>query len=117
MADGVDVTVDPAGAVTYEEMEDFVEDALEELVPATEAEIDEALGLYGDGGEGGEIPGGTTGVGTLDHSQLYNRNIEDQHTIEAITGLEEALAAAQEPVMDTTDVDSLWNEVMTGEGE
>lgn len=115
MADGVDVTVDPAGAVTYEEMEDYVEDALEGLVPATNEEIDEALGLYGGGGEGGES-GGTTGVGTLDHSQLYNRNIENQHTIEAITGLEEALAAAQEPVMDTGDVDDLWDEVMSEEG-
>ena len=32
-----------------------------------------------------------SGVGTRDHNKLYNRDLPDQHPIEAITGLREAL--------------------------
>lgn len=32
-----------------------------------------------------------TETGTTDHTQLYNRDVENQHPIEAITGLREAL--------------------------
>lgn len=114
MADGVDVTVDPAGAITYEQMEEYVETTIQAL---TFAEIDELLGSY-SGGEDGT--GGTGGVGTLDHSMLFNRNAPNQHTISAITGLEEELEEAKElgggETMDDTETDDLWNDVMGEEG-
>ena len=110
MADGVDVTVDPAGAVTHEELENCVNVALaNNFVPYTDAEIDALLGTYDGEGTGG----GSGGVGTLDHSLLYNRDAADQHPIKAITGLEKALEEASEPVMDTEDIDALWDEVMS----
>ena len=59
-----------------------------------------------------ENGGGGGGTGTLDHSLLYNRDAPGQHPIEAITGLEEALEDATEPVMEADDVDELWDEVM-----
>ena len=40
------------------------------------------------GGISGKL---TSGGGTNDHNRLTNRDIEDQHPIEAITGLAEAL--------------------------
>lgn len=114
MADGVEVTVDPSGAVSHEQMEVYVKEIIGDMEAATHAEIDAVLGLYG--GEGGS---GTGGVATLDHSQLFNRDLEDQHPIESITGLEERLDELAEeaaddggPVMSTDDVDALWGEVM-----
>ena len=110
MADGVDVTVDPAGAITYEQMVEYVET---NILALTFAEIDELLGSVPDG----EYPegGGTGGVGTLDHSMLFNRNIANQHTISAITGLEEELQEAKElggETMDESEVDDMWSDVM-----
>lgn len=126
MADGVHVTVDPAGAVTQEQMENFVVEYLDlNLRPATIEEIEEALQLYGGGGSGESGgSGGTSGVGTYDHSMLYNRNIEDQHTISAITGLEEALEELEQATEDaaeesisSTNIDDIWNDVMSDESE
>jgi len=122
MADGVDVTVDPASSVTHEEMEQFVEDALEgfqeDMRPATNEEIDAALGSY-SGGEGGGDMGFTV---PLDHTLLFNRDAEDQHPIESITGLEEALDKLEDmaeddggPVMTDGEIDDVWNNIM-GEG-
>lgn len=117
MADGVDITVDPAGSVTYEELEECVDVALEESIseiflPYTDAEIDALLGTYdGEDSSGG----GSGGAGTLDHSLLYNRDAEDQHPISAIIGLEEELEEAKDlggEIMEEADVDALWNEVM-----
>lgn len=113
MADGVDVTVDPAGAVTQEEMEQYVDEVLgDKLTPNTIEEIEAALNLYDIEGGGDIGGGGTGGVGTLDHSQLLNRHIADQHTISAITGLEEALQAADEESMASADIDDVWDSVM-----
>lgn len=118
MADGVDVTVDPAGAVTQEEMVQYVTEVLNDFEVASNAEIDEVLGnVTGEGDTG-------TGSGTytLDHSKLYNRDLEDQHPIEAIEGLDERLDELEEmasddggEVMTDSDIDNMWNEVM-GEG-
>lgn len=116
MADGVDVTVDPAGAVTTEEMHEYVIEMLNTtFVPNTIEEIEAALGLYdGEAGEGGGT-GGTTIVYTTDHSKLTNRNIADQHTIESITGLKEALQMADEESMESSDIDDVWDDVMGGD--
>lgn len=140
MADGVNVTVDPAGAVTHEEMqvyvteifdasitqqemeeyvEDYVETALGDSLsttfrPATNEEIQAALDLYGNVSGGGSS-GESTGTYTLDHSLLYNRDAADQHTIESITGLEEALAEAAASGGETMaegEVEDVWDEVM-----
>lgn len=118
MADGVDVTVDPAGAVTEEMMEQYVVEYVTANFQALSfAEIDELFGSYT-----GETGGSTGGVGTLDHSQLYNRDAADQHTIESITGLEEILDDLREealddggPTMTEGEVDSLWEDVMEEE--
>lgn len=120
MADGVDVTVDPAGVVSHEDMERYVDSALEEfdVDVASIPEIDEVLGMVS--GEGDTGTG--SGTYTLDHSKLYNRDLEDQHPIEAIEGLEERLDELEEAaaddggeVMTDTDIDNLWDDVM-GEG-
>lgn len=49
--------------------------------------------------------GGTIDTGTNDHSQLINRDLADQHTISAITGLEEALDGKQAAGNYLTDKD------------
>lgn len=100
-ADGVNVTVDPTGYVSRDEMISYIETAFD---PITNAEIDLAFGTEGDAsGEGGEA-----GVFTLDHSVLYNRDASDQHTIESITGLEDALNEAEGTQLETLDVESAW---------
>lgn len=117
MADGVNVTVDPAGAITQEIMEQYVEYYVEaNIVPYTIEEIAEALGSY-DGGTG-DGSGGAS-LATLDHNLLINRNMANQHTIEAITNLKEELELGKTmgggETMESTDVDDLWDDVMTGD--
>lgn len=80
-ADEVYVTVDPTGFVSRVEMVNYIEDT---FVAITNAEIDEAFDGEYDPGAGGE-------GGTDDHNLLYNRDMEDQHPISAITDLEEVL--------------------------
>lgn len=112
-ADKVTVMVDPEGAVSREEMELFIEG---EFIAITYAEID-ALANWAGGGTGGGDSGGTGGgVGTLDHSILYNRNIADQHSIEAITGLEDALATAEGEDLDTLYIEAAWAEAVADSG-
>ena len=43
--------------------------------------------------------------GTTDHSQLINRDAEDQHSIAAITGLEAKLERIPEPVEALTNLE------------
>lgn len=107
-ADEVTVMVDPEGAVSREEMENYFESA---FVAITTAEIDLLAAWDGvfDGGSG-EDPSGAGGVYTLDHSLLYNRNIANQHSIEAISGLETALEDAEGGDLKTVDVSSAWEE-------
>lgn len=108
-ADEVTVIVDPAGAISRKEMETYINS---EFIRITYAEIDLLAGFAGGDtsggtGSGGES-GGTGGVYTLDHSMLYNRDAEDQHPIESITGLEEALATAEGDDVETTDIAAAW---------
>ena len=105
-ADEVTVMVDPSGSVSREDMEEYIDN---EFVPITTAEID-LLASWGGGGtdwEPGEGSGG--GVATLDHSMLYNRSVSDQHPIEAITGLEDALSTAEGGDLGTVDVSAAWD--------
>ena len=44
-----------------------------------------------------------SGGGTSDHTRLNNRDVSDQHPIEAITGLAAALASLEESVATTTE--------------
>lgn len=104
-ADKVIVTTDPANLISRAEMEAYIE---EEFVPITNAQIDALSGIYSAGGDI-ESGGTTSGVGTLDHSQLMNRNIANQHTIESITGLEEALNKAEGTDLGSVDIESVWN--------
>ena len=46
---------------------------------------------------------GSGGGGTSDHTRLSNRDVADQHPIEAITGLAAALASLEESVSTTTE--------------
>lgn len=105
-ADEVTVMVDPEGAVSREDMEQFIDD---EFTAITYAEID-ALANWAGGG--GDSDGGTGegGVGTLDHSILYNRNIADQHSIASITGLEKALASAEGEEAESADIAAAWED-------
>ena len=105
-ADSVNVTVDPANTVSPAELEQYID---EEFVPITFAQIDELAGIYGGGYIGSGSTDGTSGVGTLDHSQLLNRNIANQHTIESITGLEEALTDAEGTELASDDIEAVWN--------
>lgn len=108
-ADKVIVTTDPANLISRAEMEAYIETYVEEeFVPITNAQIDALSGIYSDGGDI-ESGGTTSGVGTLDHSQLMNRNIANQHTIESITGLEEALNKAEGTDLGSVDIESVWN--------
>ena len=111
MADGVTVTVDPTGTVSREEMRTYIDT---EIVALTIDEIEHAVGFLGDGtvGEGGGEGGGGATVTTLDHSLLYNRNIADQHSIESITGLEEALTVAAGAELTTLNVENAWADAM-----
>lgn len=103
-ADKVIVTTDPANLISRAEMEAYIN---EEFVPITNAQIDALSGIYTDGDIG---TGGTaSGVGTLDHNLLMNRNISNQHTIESITGLEEALTEAEGTELASADIESVWN--------
>lgn len=102
-ADKVIVATDPANLISRAEMEAYIN---EEFVPITNAQIDALSGIYTDG----DSTGGTaSGVGTLDHSLLMNRNISDQHTIGSITGLEEALTEAEGTELASADIESVWN--------
>ena len=109
-ADSVNVTVDPANTVSPDELEAYI---AAEFVPITNEEIDIIAGIFGDIGDSGDTgsTGGTSsgGVATLDHSLLYNRNLADQHTIASITGLEDALTAAEGEDLATLDIESIWN--------
>lgn len=108
-ADGINVTVDPANTVSPSELEAYIN---KNFVPLTFAEIEEIVGIYGSSGTGtgtGGSSSGVSGVGTLDHNKLLNRNIPDQHTISAITGLEDALAAAEGTELAGQDIEAVWN--------
>ena len=109
-ADGVSVVVDPAGSVTYSAMVEYIGT---EIRAMTIPEIDAAIGTFG----GGEFDGDSstssgTVVTTLDHSLLYNRNAADQHPIESITGLEEALSSAEGAEISASSVESAWDNAM-----
>lgn len=104
-ADGVNVTVDPSNTVSPEELKNYID---KEFIPITFEQIDAIAGIYGSIGSGGSIDGTTSGVGTLDHNLLLNRNIADQHTIESITGLEEALTSAEGTELDSADIETVW---------
>ena len=110
-ADKVIVTTDSANLISRAEMEVYIsemEKRIEEgFVPITHAQIDALSGI--DGGDGGSGSGGTSGAGTLYHDQLMNRNIADQHTIESITGLEEALTEAEGTALGSADIETVWN--------
>lgn len=56
-----------------------------------------------DDGDGNVSVGGVVSVCTANHSLLENRNLPDQHTIESITGLAEALENAGGGIMFETD--------------
>lgn len=73
-------------SVSQDAMEEFIN---EEFVPITSEEIDE-LESWDESGEGGN-GGSSGGAGTLDHNLLYNRDLADQHSIQSITGLKDAL--------------------------
>lgn len=103
-ADGVTVTVDPTRTVSREEMEAYIAG---NFVRITNDEIDAILGATGSGDSSSNS--GTSGVATLDHSLLYNRNIANQHTIESITGLTDALSTAEGTDMATIDIETAWN--------
>lgn len=107
-ADEVVVNVDKTNSVSRVEMESFFESA---FVAITPAEIDLLAAWDGvfEGGSDGD-PSGAGGVYTLDHSLLYNRNIANQHSIEAISGLETALEDAEGGDLKTVDVSSAWEE-------
>ena len=109
-ADSVNVTVDPANTISQRELETYIE---AEFIPITNEEIDIIAGIFGDIGGSGDTgsTGGTSsgGVATLDHSLLINRNLANQHTIASITGLEEALTAAEGEDLATLDIEALWN--------
>lgn len=112
-ADDVTVLVDPSNTVSRAEMKEYISS---EIVAMTYAEIDAAFGTTGDGWEdgddsetGGDSGAGTGGVATLDHSLLYNRNIPNQHTIESITGLEDALTEAEGTELASIDIETAWN--------
>ena len=82
-------------------------------MPITHAEIDVIAAIFGNIGDGGDIELGdgtsSGGVATLDHSLLYNRDLANQHTIESITGLEDALTAAEGEDLATLDIEDVWN--------
>lgn len=106
-ADSVNVTVDPSNNISRYELEAYFE---ENLVPITFAEIEEIVGLYGNGSSGtGSSNSGTSGVSTLDHSLLLNRNAADQHTMSSITGLEDALSAVEGTELDSTSIETAWD--------
>lgn len=112
-ADSVNVTVDPANTVSPTEMEQYIDAT---FVPITFAQIDKLAsesGIGDDTGGTGESTGGGSsgGVGTLDHSQLTNRNLPNQHSIGAITGLEEALSGLDEArtVLTNEEIAAIWN--------
>lgn len=113
-ADDVTVVVDPSNTVSKSEMEAYVKS---EIVSITIPEIDAILGDLGSGGSTGDSgeSGGEAGTGvyTLDHSLLYNRDAADQHPIESITGLEDALTAAEGKQLDSTSVETAWANATT----
>ena len=49
-----------------------------------------------------------SGTGNYDHNKLYNRELPDQHPIEAITGLEEALRRADTFVFEQAIASDTW---------
>ena len=106
-ADGVNVMVDSTAYVSRTEMESYIANKIK---PITFAEIDIA---FGD--EVGDIPdipedgGEASGVYTLDHSILENRDDPDQHPIEAITGLEEVLTEIEGSELKTDHIEEAWN--------
>ncbi len=109
-ADGVTVVVDPTGAITQEGMEQYIES---EILSMTYSEIDAAMGVAGGGGtdtggDSGSGGNGGSGVATLDHNLLYNRNIPNQHTMEAITGLETALSDVEGDPLDDLSIETAW---------
>lgn len=118
-ADNVVVTTDPANMISRAEMEEYVKS---EFTSITNEQIALLFGMDSsfDPDTGGAEPDtggtepGTDGTepgtgGTLDHSQLVNRNIPDQHTISAITGLEDALLAAEGTKLAGEDIEAVWN--------
>lgn len=116
-ADGVTVVVDPSNSVTHDGMVQYINS---EIQTATIEEIDEVLGLYGgdtSGDSSGDGSSGTSGVGTLNHSLLYNRDAANSHPISAITGLEEALTDAEGTELDSVSIESVWDDVMAEETE
>lgn len=50
------------------------------------------------------------GGGTTDHTKLTNRDAADQHTIEAITGLSDALDEAKKPEIFTLTITSTYDD-------
>ena len=104
-ADGVVVTVDSSVWVSKETMQKYI---ASEIKAITLAEIDDAWGSEGGSIGGGGSGEGGTGIYTLDHSQLYNRDAYDQHPIESITGLEEALEAAEGSEIDSNIIEIAW---------
>lgn len=104
-ADNVIVTTDPANMVSRAELEEYIK---AEFVAITNEQIALLFGMDSsfDAGFGGSEPGA---VGTLDHSLLMNRNIADQHTISSITGLEDALNAAEGTELAVPDIEAVWN--------
>ena len=107
-ADGVNVMVDPTGFVSRTEMEEYVQTSIKNFsaIEAIPVEyIDEVFGFEGADFSGG---GGEAGAYTLDHSILYNRDDPDQHPIESITGLEEALEEVEGEELDTINIEEAW---------
>lgn len=80
MADGVNVTVDPAGAVTLEDMQAYVAEYVREVLGAgfgaiTDEEIDSVFpGTGGSVGGGGSAGGGE--VGSIEVSAIKNSEID-----------------------------------------
>ena len=108
-ADNVIVTTEPANMVTRSELEEYVRSELSEFAAITNEQIDILIGIDIGGDFGTGEGSGASGVGTLDHSQLYNRNTADQHTISSITGLEDALTAAEGKEMASADIAAVWD--------
>lgn len=104
-ADEVTVMVDPEGSVSRAEMEEYIAQA---FIPITMAQIDALIGWTGSGGDDWDPVEGGSGVATLDHSLLYNRNIANQHSIGSITGLEDALTKAEGEQVVNADISSAW---------
>lgn len=55
----------------------------------------------------------TQQVTTSDHNKLNNRDLPDQHPMEAITGLDDALGGKVEgDAITNSEIDQLWKSIM-----